>query len=157
MVLKVGDFGLATVMGDGMRDKNWLCGTPNYIAPEVLAKKTHTAKIDIWAIGCVMYALLVGSPPFETSSLDSTYKKISNNDYTLPSSLSSDACNLIRDLLAHNPVDRPDAINIKDYAFMKGFIPKNLPVSCLTTKPVFKDETVGFLKVIDPHKFFKKF
>ena len=51
MVLKMGDFGLATNLFDGRKDKQWLCGTPNYIAPEVLRKKPHSTKVDIWAIG----------------------------------------------------------------------------------------------------------
>ena len=46
-----------------------ICGTPNYISPEVLNKEGHAYPADIWALGCVMYALLVGQPPFETSTL----------------------------------------------------------------------------------------
>ena len=87
MVLKMGDFGLATNLFDGRKDKQWLCGTPNYIAPEVLQKKPHSAKVDVWAIGkrdckniiifiifftsgCIMYVLLVGRAPFESSALE---------------------------------------------------------------------------------------
>lgn len=46
-----------------------ICGTPNYISPEVLNKEGHGFQADVWALGCVMYALLVGQPPFETSTL----------------------------------------------------------------------------------------
>ena len=46
-----------------------LCGTPNYIAPEMLAKNGHSYEVDIWAIGCILFALLVGKPPFETQTL----------------------------------------------------------------------------------------
>ncbi|KAH6941127.1 hypothetical protein HPB50_014290 [Hyalomma asiaticum] len=54
MELKVGDFGLATRLDfDGERKKT-LCGTPNYIAPEILAKKGHSFEVDIWSIGCIL-------------------------------------------------------------------------------------------------------
>lgn len=50
----LGDFGLATkVEYDGERKKT-LCGTPNYIAPEVLSKKGHSFEVDVWSIGCIM-------------------------------------------------------------------------------------------------------
>ena len=49
--------------------KKTLCGTPNYIAPEMLDKKGHSYEVDIWALGCILYTLLVGKPPFETMSL----------------------------------------------------------------------------------------
>ena len=67
--IKLGDFGLATKVDyDGER-KRTLCGTPNYIAPEVLTKKGHSYEVDVWSIGCIMYTLLVGKPPFETQTL----------------------------------------------------------------------------------------
>ena len=69
MHVKLGDFGLATqVEFDGERKKT-LCGTPNYIAPEMLDKKGHSFEVDIWAIGCILFTLLVGKPPFETETL----------------------------------------------------------------------------------------
>lgn len=49
-----GDFGLATrIEFDGERKKT-LCGTPNYIAPEVLCKKGHSYEVDIWSLGCIL-------------------------------------------------------------------------------------------------------
>lgn len=79
--VKIGDFGLAAkIEYDGERKKT-LCGTPNYIAPEVLTKKGHSYEVDIWSIGCVMYTLLAGQPPFETKSLRETYSRIRKCDY----------------------------------------------------------------------------
>lgn len=79
--VKIGDFGLATrIEFDGERKKT-LCGTPNYIAPEILTKTGHSFEVDIWSIGCVMYTLLVGQPPFETKTLRDTYSRIKKCDY----------------------------------------------------------------------------
>ncbi|CAG2119115.1 unnamed protein product, partial [Medioppia subpectinata] len=57
MEIKVGDFGLATrIVCEGDR-KLTLCGTPNYIAPEVLFKKGHSYEVDVWSLGCIVYTL----------------------------------------------------------------------------------------------------
>ena len=79
--------------------KRTLCGTPNYIAPEVLTKKGHSYEVDIWSIGCILYTLLVGKPPFETQTLKETYKRIRANEYHVPSRVGLQAKNLIRQLL----------------------------------------------------------
>ena len=73
-VVKIGDFGLAITMEkpsnlNADMNSGTLCGTPNYIAPEVLLKKGHRKHSDYWAIGCMTFALLIGHPPFETESL----------------------------------------------------------------------------------------
>lgn len=79
--VKIGDFGLAAkIEFDGERKKT-LCGTPNYIAPEILNKKGHSFEVDIWSIGCIMYTLLIGRPPFESNSLKETYSRIKKCDY----------------------------------------------------------------------------
>ena len=97
--IKLGDFGLATKENfDGER-KRTLCGTPNYIAPEVLTKKGHSYEVDIWSIGCILFTLLVGKPPFETQTLKETYKRIRANEYHVPSRIGLQAKNLIRQLL----------------------------------------------------------
>ena len=85
MELKVGDFGLASrVLFDGEK-KRTVCGTPNYIAPEVLdSKKGHSYEVDVWSIGVIAYTLLVGKPPFETCDVKATYKRIKLNQYSFP-------------------------------------------------------------------------
>src|SRR5690349_4830385 len=101
--VKIGDFGLATrIEYDGERKKT-LCGTPNYIAPEILNKKGHSYEVDIWSIGCVMFTLLVGQPPFETKSLKDTYSKIRKCDYSLPNNMRKSAAEMIIAMLQSNP------------------------------------------------------
>ena len=85
MQIKVGDFGLAAkVIFEGEK-KHTICGTPNYIAPEILdAKLGHSYEVDYWSIGVICYTLLVGRPPFESPEVKQTYKRIKANDYKFP-------------------------------------------------------------------------
>lgn len=138
MEIKLGDFGLATrVDYDGERKKT-LCGTPNYIAPEVLSKKGHSFEVDIWSIGCILFTLLVGKPPFETSSLKDTYMRIKKNEYHIPSKISPVARTLIQKLLRPDPSQRPCVDEILNDDFMNlGIMPSRLPTSCLTMAPRF--------------------
>uniref|UniRef100_A0A183BZ25 Serine/threonine-protein kinase PLK n=1 Tax=Globodera pallida TaxID=36090 RepID=A0A183BZ25_GLOPA len=127
MQVKIGDFGLATIVDfDGERKKT-LCGTPNYIAPEMLDKKGHSYEVDIWAIGCILYTLLVGKPPFETETLKDTYNRIKANQYTIPPKIGKDAATLITRLLAPDPLRRPRISEILNFQFfVDGFLPKFL-------------------------------
>ncbi|XP_074115253.1 serine/threonine-protein kinase polo [Cotesia typhae] len=134
--VKIGDFGLATrLVHDGERKKT-LCGTPNYIAPEILTKAGHSYEVDIWSIGCIMYTLLVGKPPFETSSLRETYARIKTVNYKTPSNISQPAVAMITNTLQGNPTKRPSVMKLlKDPFFSSGYMPRSLPLSCLTMAP----------------------
>uniref|UniRef100_A0A8C1MBH6 Serine/threonine-protein kinase PLK n=1 Tax=Cyprinus carpio TaxID=7962 RepID=A0A8C1MBH6_CYPCA len=138
MDVKIGDFGLATkIEFDGERKKT-LCGTPNYIAPEVLCKKGHSFEVDIWSLGCILYTLLVGKPPFETSCLKETYIRIKKNEYTVPRHINPVAAALIRRMLHADPMLRPSVSELlADEFFTSGYAPLRLPTSCLTVPPRF--------------------
>jgi polo-like kinase 1 len=139
MVLKVGDFGLATKLEyDGER-KRTVCGTPNYIAPEILEGKLgHSYEVDIWAVGVILYTLIVGKPPFETADVKLTYKKIKNCDYHFPDNviISDPAKNLIEEILVVDPSKRPTLDDILNSDFMNlGLIPRLIPTSTLAIPP----------------------
>ncbi|TKS68523.1 Serine/threonine-protein kinase PLK1 [Collichthys lucidus] len=138
MEVKIGDFGLATkIEFDGERKKT-LCGTPNYIAPEVLSKKGHSYEVDVWSLGCILYTLLVGKPPFETSCLKETYNRIKKNNYTVPWHINPAACALIKRMLHADPAQRPTIAELQtDEYFTSGYIPLRLPTTCLTVPPRF--------------------
>lgn len=74
MEIKVGDFGLASKLEfDGERRRT-ICGTPNYIAPEILENKNgHSYEVDIWSMGVILYILLIGKPPFEASEYNNMF------------------------------------------------------------------------------------
>ncbi|XP_053982564.1 serine/threonine-protein kinase polo [Hylaeus volcanicus] len=134
--VKIGDFGLATRLEHDGERKKTVCGTPNYIAPEILTKSGHSYEVDIWSIGCIMYTLLVGTPPFETSSLRETYARIKQVQYNIPVHINTIAVNMITNMLQGNPSKRPSIGKlIKDPFFTCGYMPQSLPLSCLTMAP----------------------
>lgn len=138
MEIKVGDFGLATRINTSGDRKMTLCGTPNYIAPEVLTKKGHSYEVDVWSLGCIVYTLLVGKPPFETTELKETYRKIRHNDYTIPSHIPLEARIFIEKMLQPDPAKRPSMKQIlQDSYLTRNYVPSRLPNSCLTTAPRF--------------------
>ncbi|XP_072935706.1 serine/threonine-protein kinase polo [Epargyreus clarus] len=134
--VKIGDFGLAAKIEFEGERKKTLCGTPNYIAPEILTKQGHSFEVDIWSLGCIMYTLLVGKPPFETSTLRDTYKRIKQCEYRIPSTLRKPASSMIILQLQSEPALRPSVDKLlKHEFFSSGIMPAALPVSCLTTAP----------------------
>ncbi|XP_023947930.1 serine/threonine-protein kinase polo [Bicyclus anynana] len=134
--VKIGDFGLAAKIEYEGERKRTLCGTPNYIAPEILTKTGHSFEVDIWSLGCIMYTLLVGKPPFETSTLRDTYKRIKLCEYRIPSSLRKPAAAMIVLQLQSVPAKRPPVDKLLQHEFFtSGIMPAALPLSCLTTAP----------------------
>uniref|UniRef100_A0A8B9L1E9 polo kinase n=1 Tax=Astyanax mexicanus TaxID=7994 RepID=A0A8B9L1E9_ASTMX len=138
MELKVGDFGLAAKLEPVSNRRKTICGTPNYLSPEVLNKQGHGWESDIWALGCVMYTMLLGKPPFETTNLRETYRCIREARYSLPSTISLSARQLIASMLSRNPTDRPRLDEIIRHEFLtQGFMPETLPASCCLSAPDF--------------------
>lgn len=155
MELKVGDFGLATRIKTVGERKLTLCGTPNYIAPEVLLKKGHGLEVDVWSLGCIMYTLLVGKPPFETSDLKDTYRRIRHNDYVIPANIEYDARNLIKTMLHADPTMRPTMREILESSYLtKMYVPSRLPTSCLTMAPRFDQGRLSIMPndVVSPRR-----
>ena len=111
MEIKLGDFGLATKLDFDGEKKRTICGTPNYIAPEVLEGKSgHSYEVDIWSLGVIVYTLIIGKPPFETTDVKATYRRIRQNSYSFPEhvSISDPARNLITSILTGDPRKRPN-------------------------------------------------
>lgn len=81
MIIKTGDFGLASKLEFHGQKRKTICGTPNYIAPEILLKKGHCYEVDYWSLGVIIYAMLIGKPPFETTEVKKTYQRIKRNAF----------------------------------------------------------------------------
>ncbi|XP_057660882.1 serine/threonine-protein kinase polo [Diorhabda carinulata] len=139
LIVKIGDFGLAAKIEFEGERKKTLCGTPNYIAPEILTKKGHSFEVDIWSIGCIMYTLLIGKPPFETTSLKETYDRIKKCEYRITSNISVSSQHMIMMMLQSDPKSRPKVEELSIHEFIvNGYCPPSLPVSALTMAPRFE-------------------
>jgi hypothetical protein len=135
--IRIGDFGLAAQLENSDERKSTMCGTPNYIAPEILDRKGggHSFEVDTWAMGVIMYTMLFGRPPFETSSVDTTYERIRGGLYTFPPNVfvSQAAKNMIQSILHSNAKERPTLQALKEHPFFtQSPFPSKLPISCLT-------------------------
>jgi polo-like kinase 1 len=140
MEIKLGDFGLATKIEFEGEKKKTICGTPNYIAPEILEGKVgHSYEVDIWSLGVIIYTLMIGKPPFETPDVKTTYKKIRMNSYSFPDHvpISDSARNLISKILLLDPTKRPSLDEILSHQFLNTgtSIPKFMPLSTLACPP----------------------
>eukprot|EP01031_Cornospumella_fuschlensis_P024433 gene24433-29533_t len=145
--VKVGDFGLAAKLTYETERKKTVCGTPNYIAPEILKSETgHSFEVDIWSTGVILYTLLVGKPPFQCKDVKTTYDKILSNVYTYPDHvlLSHEAKSLINRMLQHYPANRIGLNEILEDSFFTAshaFTPTSLPESSLRHCPHIEDLT----------------
>jgi polo-like kinase 1 len=140
MELKVGDFGLATKLEFEGEKKRTVCGTPNYIAPEILDGKIgHSYEVDVWSLGVIIYTLIIGKPPFETQDVKTTYKRIKMNSYSFPERavISDAAKSLITEILNSDPLKRPSLEQMinSDFFNLGVSIPKLLPTSTLACPP----------------------
>ena len=129
--IRVCDFGLAIENGGDVQ--YGICGTPNYIAPEVLMKKkaNYGFEVDLWSFGVMLYTLLFHNTPFEEEGKGRTRMNIINVNYSFPKEItvSEDAKNLIKKLLVKEPYARLSVKEIKRHIFFNcGInIPKELP------------------------------
>lgn len=165
METKVGDFGLAAKLLEEDDKRFTVCGTPNYIAPEVLEQKGHSFGVDTWALGVLIYTMIVGIPPFETPNLKSTYKLIKEVKYSFPEdvSISPSAKELINHLLLYSPDSRLNLTKLLSHPFMSYAAPDLLPLSTLSCPPsatylrqYIKKECVDFLIVEEVKRQFDK-
>ena len=127
MHVKIGDFGLAIKKRKKLRQT--VCGTPNYMAPEIVAQKGHGLEVDIWSAGCIFYTLLVGRPPFQTETVKKTYKKIKKGQYIIPEDrCGPSAQHLITSMLHAISTERIKIGDILNHDFFKnGYLPDQLP------------------------------
>jgi myosin-1 len=121
-----------------------MCGTPNYLAPEILEKAGHNDKADLWSIGIIVYTLAVGKAPFHSSSKEEIYKKALAMKYEWPdvathkNDISNDLKELVSALLVYEEENRPGPDQIVSHPFFKlQFVPETLDSSCTKTKPTW--------------------
>lgn len=104
--LKIIDFGFSMCIKNDQRINNF-CGTPTYMAPEIVSKKEYYGPpIDVWALGVLLYVLLCGTFPFRAQEEKELYKKIIKGNFEFPPHLSYGSKNLISKLMMYNPSER---------------------------------------------------
>mmetsp|Transcript_18520 Transcript_18520/g.29387 ORF Transcript_18520/g.29387 Transcript_18520/m.29387 type:complete len:372 (+) Transcript_18520:142-1257(+) len=122
--IKLIDFGLAGSIQNG--ELKTPCGTPNYVAPEILRRSKYGTQADMWSIGVILYIILCGFPPFydENDDLGRLYRKIKRADYDMPSpywdNISKNAKDLVRKLLQPDPKKRLTASQTLQHSWLKG-------------------------------------
>eukprot|EP00696_Hemimastix_kukwesjijk_P004980 gnl/Hemi2/16353_TR5444_c1_g1_i1.p1 gnl/Hemi2/16353_TR5444_c1_g1~~gnl/Hemi2/16353_TR5444_c1_g1_i1.p1 ORF type:complete len:376 (+),score=67.29 gnl/Hemi2/16353_TR5444_c1_g1_i1:135-1262(+) len=102
--LKISDFGWSVHAPHSRRTT--LCGTLDYLPPEMVERKSHDYTVDLWSLGVLTYEMINGSPPFETEGQPETYKRIAAVDIHFPASFSSLARDFISKLLVKDPRGR---------------------------------------------------
>mmetsp|Transcript_13549 Transcript_13549/g.29249 ORF Transcript_13549/g.29249 Transcript_13549/m.29249 type:complete len:858 (+) Transcript_13549:507-3080(+) len=156
MNIKVGDFGLACRVDSTDEKRKTICGTPNYIAPEVIEgnkeKRGHSFEVDIWSLGVICYTMLVGKPPYESKDVKSTYRRILANEYSFPNGkVGDDARLLISSMLQTDPKARPSLDEVRNHPFFTQHqIPGSLPSSCTVSAPIWSTDEFGELNAIKP-------
>lgn len=115
--LKIADFGWSVHTGGESR-RQTLCGTLDYLPPEMIESKDHTSAVDNWALGILTYEFLTGKPPFETESHTETYRRIVKVDIHFPLGMSIEARHFISSLLKKNPQERMKLSDVKTHPWI---------------------------------------
>lgn len=102
--MKIADFGWSVHAPTNRRQT--LCGTLDYLPPEMVEGREHNQQVDLWSLGVLCYEFLVGVPPFEEAGHQHTYRRIAKVDLRIPDFVSPEAKDLIRKLLQHSPEKR---------------------------------------------------
>jgi len=120
-VLKLADFGLAAVLRPD-ESMHQSCGTPGYVAPEILKNEPYGREVDIWAVGVILYILLCGFPPFYDDNNKRLFALIVHARYSFPApywtDVSSPAKDLVCRLLRVRPEDRLTTAQILTHPWM---------------------------------------
>lgn len=120
-VIKIADFGLSKVIWDSQTMTP--CGTVGYTAPEIVKDERYSKSVDMWAMGCVLYTLLCGFPPFYDESIQTLTEKVARGQYTFLSpwwdDISKSAQDLVSHLLTVDPEKRYDINQFLDHPWIR--------------------------------------
>uniref|UniRef100_A0A8C9ZMZ3 protein kinase C n=1 Tax=Sander lucioperca TaxID=283035 RepID=A0A8C9ZMZ3_SANLU len=122
--VKIADFGLCKE-GMGFRDRtSTFCGTPEFLAPEVLTETSYTRAVDWWGLGVLIFEMLVGESPFPGDDEEEVFDSIVNDEVRYPRFLSTEAISIMRRLLRRSPERRlgageRDAEEVKKHLFFR--------------------------------------
>ncbi|XP_036384390.1 serine/threonine-protein kinase ULK1 isoform X1 [Megalops cyprinoides] len=135
--IKIADFGFARYLQNNMMAAT-LCGSPMYMAPEVIMSQNYDAKADLWSIGTIVFQCLTGKAPFQASSpqdLRLFYEKNKNLNPNIPRETSSHLKHLLQGLLQRNPKDRMDFDEFFQHPFLE--VNSSIRKSALVATPSY--------------------
>ncbi|KAH3681486.1 hypothetical protein WICPIJ_007565 [Wickerhamomyces pijperi] len=115
-IIKISDFGWSVTAKNSKRST--MCGTLDYLPPEMIEAKEHDYRVDVWALGVLCYEFVVGQPPFEEEFRDDTYKRIAKVDLKIPEFVTPECADLIRSLLQYDPEKRFPLSEVKNHPWI---------------------------------------
>ena len=116
------DFGFAHLANDNTPISHSGCGTPGYIAPEVIMGQPYDFKSDIFSLGVLLYAMLTGTLPFVGANSDEIFKQTLQKTVTYPANISRSAIDLMNGLMNKDPNQRPDIPHIFTHPWLNPYI-----------------------------------
>jgi 3-phosphoinositide dependent protein kinase-1 len=150
--VKLTDFGTAKIVGTDLTARsNSFLGTAEYISPELLSERVCYKASDLWALGCVVYQMIAGRPPFRGVTEYQTFQKVQKGEIVWPQNFPEVAKDLISRLLVMNPMERLGARDYKDlkaHPFFNGIQWQNLtttmppPITPYPQKLIWQDEVL---------------
>ena len=149
--LKIADFGLARLFSDEkhMEMMTTMCGTPGYVAPEILKGLKYDSSVDIWSAGVILYILLCGYPPFYEQNNAALFRQIKSGSFDYPAaqweSISQSAKDLIDAMIIVDPAKRWSTKQILESPWMQ--------VEDLGAKSL--DHVIPFMKKFNARRKFK--
>jgi len=125
-IVKIADFGLSKVF-TGEEELMTSCGTPGYVAPEVLMCESYDKSVDMWGIGIITYILLAGYPPFYAENDTALFEKIMNAEYDFDDECWDDVSDLAKDFIQHLLVKDPEERYTAEQALAHPWITSKAP------------------------------
>ena len=122
MVAKLTDFGWSNYMQGDMK-RTTVCGTPVYLAPEIINNQGHDEHVDIWCIGVLLFELMAGYSPWQGSDVQTVKYNISRLKIQWPRDMDRDAADLISRILKYNPEERISLSQMLLHPFFTKFFP----------------------------------